>query len=74
MKRSVNSWRKMLLDHLPREYHNSIKKYNEIKMKKIMDLMKIRIHFYKDMCNHTYFFEEPTYETNLSEKFKKKLK
>ena len=34
---------------------------NEIKMKKIMELMKIRIHFYKDMCNHTYFFIDPNY-------------
>jgi len=24
-----------------------------------MDMMKIRIHFYHDMNNHTYFFEKP---------------
>lgn len=47
---------------------------NEPKMKKIMDLMKIRIHFYKDMCNHTYFFTEPSYEGSLPEKLIKKLK
>lgn len=74
MKKCVNSWRKMLLENLPHEYHTAIKKYSEVKMRKIMDLMKIRIHFYKDMCNHTYFFEEPSYDSTLSEKFRKKLK
>jgi len=39
-----------------------------------MDLMKIRIHFYKDMQNHTYFFTEPDYEGEISEKMVKKLK
>ena len=68
MKKCVMSWRKILLDHLPLEYHSAIKKYNEIKMKKIMDLMKVRIHFYKDMCNHTYFFADPTYDNQISEK------
>ena len=61
-KKCVNSWRKMLLDTLPKEYHSAIKKINEPKMKKIMDLMKVRIHFFHDMNNHTYFFEDPTYE------------
>ena len=39
-----------------------------------MDLMKIRIHFFKDMCNHTYFFTEPDFDEKISEKFEKKLK
>ena len=39
-----------------------------------MDLMKIRIHFYKDMLNHSYFFEDPDYENPLTSKFLKKLK
>lgn len=64
----------MLLDTLPSNLHPAIKRVNENKMKKIMDLMKIRIHFYKDMCNHTYYFTDPEYNTALSEKFAKKLK
>ena len=40
-----------------------------------MDLMKVRIHFYRDMAQHSYFFEEPEYnEKALTEKFLKKLK
>jgi hypothetical protein len=62
MKKCTNSWRKMLLDYLSPEVHNSIKKTNEHKMKKIMDLMKLRIHFYKDMNNHQYFFVDPEYD------------
>jgi glutamyl/glutaminyl-tRNA synthetase len=43
-------------------------------MRKIMDLMKIRIHFYKDMNNHAYFFVDPEYDTKISQKFLKRLK
>ena len=39
-----------------------------------MDMMKIRIHFYKDLLNHTYFFEEPFYDSEHAKKFIKKLK
>ena len=39
-----------------------------------MDIMKIRIRFYKDMLNHTYFFTEPYYETEFALKCIKKLK
>lgn len=74
MKRSVNSWRKMLLDVLPADIHPGVKKVSEPKMRKIMDLMKIRIHFYSDMKNHTYFFIEPTYDNDFSQKLFKKLK
>jgi glutamyl/glutaminyl-tRNA synthetase len=38
-----------------------------------MDMMKIRIHFYGDLLNHTYFFEEPTYDTPRAQKFLRKL-
>ena len=44
------------------------------KMKKIMDLMKIRIHFFKDMAKHTYFFADPIYDSQAAEKFLSKLK
>ena len=39
-----------------------------------MDMMKVRIHFYKDLLNHTYFFEDPFYNTEHAKKFVKKLK
>lgn len=63
MKKSVNSWRKMLLDHLDQSLHSAVKKVNESKLIKIMDLMKIRIHFFSDMQNHTYFFTDPIFDT-----------
>ena len=44
------------------------------KMKKIMDLMKIRIHFFKDMAKHAYFFIDPVYDNQVAEKFLSKLK
>ena len=39
-----------------------------------MDLMKIRIHFLKDMKNHTYFFRSPVYDSAVAERFLVKLK
>ena len=39
----------------------------------IMDTMKQRVHFYKDLLKHTYFFEEPLYNNPQAEKFLKKL-
>lgn len=42
-------------------------------MIKIMDMMKIRIHFYSDLLNHTYFWEPPVYDTERGKKFLKKL-
>jgi glutamyl/glutaminyl-tRNA synthetase len=42
-------------------------------MRKVMDLMKIRIHFFHDMKNHTYFFTDPAYNTPIAEKFLTKL-
>jgi hypothetical protein len=38
-----------------------------------MDLMKIRIHFFKDMAKHTYFFDSPVYESDVAENFLNKL-
>lgn len=45
-KKFTNSWRKMLIDTLPSHLHSSIKSVSESKMTRIMDLMKVRIHFY----------------------------
>lgn len=47
---------------------------SDAKMTKIMDMMKKRIHFYGDLLNHTYFFEEPEYNTPIAKKFLTKLK
>jgi len=35
--------------------------------------MKIRIHFYSDLLNHTYFWEMPDYNTPHGQKFLRKL-
>ena len=64
----------MLIENLQEDLHASVKKIGEPKMRKIMDLMKTRIHFYSDMKNHTYFFIEPTYDTTMSQGFLNKLK
>lgn len=63
----------MLLEHLPYETHPVIKGFDSQKMGKIAELMRIRIHFFKDMVNHTYFFIDPTYSTEISQKFLSKL-
>ena len=39
-----------------------------------MELMRVRIHFFKDMKNHTYFFRDPLYDSSVAEKFLVKLK
>jgi hypothetical protein len=70
----TESWRSMLLEYLPEELKETIKTFDSFKMRKIMDLMKIRIHFFKDMKNHTYFFRTPIYDSSVAEKFLVKLK
>ena len=64
----------MLLEHLPNELHEVIKSFDTAKLRKTMDLMKIRIHFFKDMKNHTYFFRSPVYDSAVAERFLVKLK
>ena len=43
-------------------------------VQKVMDMMKIRIRFYPDLQNHTYFFEEPAYDLPQTRKFLRRLK
>ena len=43
-------------------------------MIKIMDMMKVRMRFIKDIRNHAYFFTVPDYDTELGQKFIRKLK
>lgn len=43
-------------------------------MLKVMDMMKVRMRYVKDIRNHGYFFAEPDYDTELGRKFIVKLK
>lgn len=70
----TETWRSMLLEYLPSDLHSAIQFFDTEKMTKIMNLMKIRIHFFHDMMNHTYFFRDPQYESQMTEKFMSKLK
>lgn len=70
----VDAWRSMLIEHLDESLHPSIKTLPNDKMSKIMNLMKIRIHFFKDLKNHTYFFTDPQYLSDIADKFLSKLK
>ena len=47
---------------------------SQSKMNNIINIMKNRIHFFKDMKYHTYFFTDPIYETEIAVKFLSKLK
>ena len=74
MTECLNKWRKMLLEEMPINLHSVIKRMSASKMIKIMDMMKIRMRYIKDIRNHTYFFTSPSYETELGTKFISKLK
>ena len=54
--------------------HKRIRQTSDRNMLKIMDMMKQRIHFYSDLQNHTYFFTEPYYLSERSQKFEKRLR
>ena len=43
-------------------------------MLKVMDMMKVRLRYLHDIKNHTYLFAEADYETDLGQKFQKKIK
>lgn len=38
-----------------------------------MDLMIPRINFYSDLNNHTYYFEDPDFTTEIAKKFENKV-
>jgi hypothetical protein len=73
-RQAVKKWRSMLVEEMPMRLHPSIKKMSEAKMLKVMDMMKIRMRFIKDIKNHAYLFELPDYQTNLGQGFITKLK
>ena len=64
----------MLLDEMPSELHRAIKRMPDHLMLKVMDMMKIRMRYIRDIQNHVYFFTQPNYETELGRKFIVKLK
>ena len=64
----------MLIQNMPKNLHSKIRAMSDTKIRKIMDMMRIRIHFYSDLVNHSYFFEEPSYDNQIGQKFLKKLK
>lgn len=69
----LTEWRQVLIETLPKNLHSKIRKTSDAKMLLIMDTMKQRIHFFKDLNNHTYFFEEPVYDNPQAKKFLTKL-
>lgn len=56
-KACVDEFRQLLLDTLDPRLHSKVRSTSDLKLCKIMDMMKQRIHFYDDLKNHTYFFE-----------------
>ena len=73
-QRCVINWTKMLLEEMPNNLHGSIKRISDQRMLKIMDMMKVRMRYIKDIRNHAYFFTTPDYNTELGQKFIRKLK
>lgn len=73
-KMCTDEWRKVLLATMPSELSSKIRAMSDFKMTSIMDMMKIRIHFYSDLLNHTYFFQDPSLDTKQGKKTLSKLK
>mmetsp|Transcript_42020 Transcript_42020/g.64368 ORF Transcript_42020/g.64368 Transcript_42020/m.64368 type:complete len:186 (-) Transcript_42020:7-564(-) len=73
-KQCVKEWRQIMLESLPAHLHSGVRQMPHHLMQKVMDMMKSRIHFYSELANHTYFFEEPVYDHPRTKKFMKKLK
>ena len=70
----VDRWREALDDEMPKELKSRIRRMPDHKMLKLMDMMKVRMRYMKDIKNHVYFFKDPDYDTDLGRKFIKKLK
>ena len=73
-RQKVDQWRVMLFEELPTSLHAAIRRMPDHLMLKVMDMMKIRMRYVRDIRNHGYFFTQPDYETNLGQKFIRKLK
>ncbi len=64
----------MLAEEMPKNLQASISKMPDHLMLKVLDMMKVRMRYIKDIKNHAYLFTDPDYETNLGRKFITKLK
>ncbi len=49
----------MLIENLPSEYHGSIKRFNEPRLKKMMEILRDRVKLPTELNHYTYFFEAP---------------
>jgi hypothetical protein len=66
ISQTVESWRAQLLENLPENLHPTIQSFDQLRLKKIMTLMTVRIHFYKDLKQHAYFFTDPIYDSEIA--------
>lgn len=64
----------MLLRQMPGHLHKAIQNMSDLKMVKVMDMMKKRMRYEADIQNHAYLWTDPDYQTDLGAKFLKKLK
>ena len=70
----VKDWRKAIVEEFAESLHRAIARTPDHLMLKIMDMMKIRMRYMRDIKNHAYFFTDPDYDTELGRKFITKLK
>ena len=68
-KQAVSKWRDMLLKLMDSEFHEAINEMSDEKMLKVMDMMKVRLRFPRDIHNHGYLFHAPNYDSELGLKF-----
>ena len=73
-KKCVATWRDVLEEEMPSELQRAIRQMPDHKMLQVMDMMKVRMRYIRDIKNHAYFFTDPNYETDLGRKFIIKLK
>jgi len=59
----------MLLELMDPEFHSAINQMSDDKMLKVMDMMKVRLRFPRDIRNHGYLFHAPNYDSELGLKF-----
>ena len=59
---------------MPEHLQKAIAGMNDLKMVKVMDMMKVRMRYEADIKNHAYLWTDPDYRTELGNKFLKKLK
>ena len=59
---------------MPKALHSEIRRMPDHLMLKVMDMMKVRMRYVRDIRNHGYFFALPDYETELGRKFIVRLK